>query len=118
MIDSVSNRLSNGGDSSSLWMMGATLNPNSSVAKEMDACLKDEIQTHAAYDPSHRSALHGVPFPGAKRNSNVSEQDVITMAGNISRGKVGHFRATIFYKLGRLFRFKTSGNISSYSKME
>jgi hypothetical protein len=65
-------RLSNGGDSSSLWMMGATLNPSSTVAKEMDACLKDEIQTHSAYDPSHRSALHGVPFPSAKKNSLVS----------------------------------------------
>jgi hypothetical protein len=53
-------------------MMGATLNPNSSVAKEMDACLKDEIQTHSAYDPSVRNTFHGVPFPGAKKNSHVS----------------------------------------------
>jgi hypothetical protein len=52
-------------------MMGATLNPNSSVAKEMDACLKDEIQTHSAYDPTVRNAFHGVPFPGAKKNSHV-----------------------------------------------
>jgi hypothetical protein len=54
-------------------MMGATLNPNSSVAKEMDACLKDEIQTHSAYDPSLRTTYHGVPFPGsvAKKNANV-----------------------------------------------
>jgi hypothetical protein len=54
-------------------MMGATLNPTSSVAKEMDACLKDEIQTHSAYDPSHRSAVHGVPFPGARKNSKNSD---------------------------------------------
>ena len=67
-------RISNGTESSaSIWMMGATLNPNSSVAKEMDACLKDEIQTHSAYDSALRPAHHGVPFPGAaKKNAAVS----------------------------------------------
>lgn len=74
-------RLSNGGDPSSLWMMGATLNPSSTVAKEMDACLKDEIQTHSVYDSSSRSGFHGVPFPGSKKNSRVSG---VTLVPNIT----------------------------------
>jgi hypothetical protein len=50
-----------------LWMMGATLNPSLTVAKEMDA-LKDEKQAHSVYDLYYRSAFHGVPFPSAKKN--------------------------------------------------
>ncbi len=66
----LSNRITNGG-SDTVWMMGATLNPSSSVAKEMDACLKDEIRTHAAYDPVSRNSYHLPPLPRTKKASQV-----------------------------------------------
>jgi hypothetical protein len=75
-------RLSNGSDSSSsLWMMGATLNPTSSVAKEMENCLKEEIQTHSAYDPTLRTSFHGVPFPGAVVKKNKSSSSTSSQMG-------------------------------------
>ena len=48
--------------------MGATLNPNSSMADEMDMVLKNEIQAHSVYDISMQPSYHGVPLPGGKRN--------------------------------------------------
>ena len=52
-----------------LWMlMGATLNPNSSMAEEMDTVLKHEIQAHSVYDSSMQTTYHQVPLPGGKRS--------------------------------------------------
>ena len=52
-----------------LWMMmGATLNPNSSMADEMENVLKHEVQDHSVYDPSMQTVYHQVPLPGGKRN--------------------------------------------------
>ena len=48
--------------------MGATLNPNSSMAEEMDVVLKNEIQAHSVFDISMQPSYHGVPLPGGKRN--------------------------------------------------
>ena len=49
-------------------MMGASLNPQSDMAKEMDSVLKAEVQAHSVFDPALQPAYHGVPLPGSKRN--------------------------------------------------
>ena len=59
-------RLTNG--DGKLWMMGASLNPESAMAKEMDSVLKNEIQAHSVFDPMAQPVYHGVPLPGSKRN--------------------------------------------------
>ena len=59
-------RLTNG--DGKLWMMGASLNPESAMAKEMDSVLKNEIQAHSVFDPLAQPVYHGVPLPGSKRN--------------------------------------------------
>ena len=52
-----------------LWMMmGATLNPNSSMADEMENVLKHEVQDHSIYDTSMQTVYHQVPLPGGKRS--------------------------------------------------
>ena len=52
-----------------LWMMmGATLNPNSSMADEMENVLKHEVQDHSVYDASMQPVHHQVPLPGGKRS--------------------------------------------------
>ena len=48
--------------------MGATLNPNSLMAEEMNMVLKDDIERHSVYDTSMQHTYHGVPLPGGKRN--------------------------------------------------
>ena len=51
-----------------LWMMmGGSLNPNSTMAEEMDNVLKNEIQAHSVYDTSMQTNYHQVPLPGGKR---------------------------------------------------
>ena len=51
-------------------MLGATLNPTSAMAKEMNVALDDEIKTHAAaYDPSKDKHYLGVPLPGGRKVS-------------------------------------------------
>ena len=49
-------------------MMGATLNPNSSMAEEMDIVLKHEVQAHSVYDNSMQATYRQVPLPGGKRS--------------------------------------------------
>ena len=49
-------------------MMGASLNPSSEMAKEMDSVLKSEIRAHSAYDITAQPNYHGVPLPGSKRS--------------------------------------------------
>ena len=52
-----------------LWMMmGATLNPNSSMADEMENVLKHEVRDHSVYDSSMQPNYHQVPLPGGKRS--------------------------------------------------
>ena len=54
-----------------MWMMGASLNPQSDMAKEMDTVLKNEVEAHSAFDPAAQPSYHGVPLPGggqSKRN--------------------------------------------------
>ena len=52
-------------------MMGASLNPNSSMAKEMNSVLKNEIQAHSVFDASAQPSYHGVPLPGSRRGGNT-----------------------------------------------
>ena len=56
----------NGGENSH-WMLGASLNPNSAMAKEMTSALDDEIKSHSAYDPNNAKQYLGVPMPGAAK---------------------------------------------------
>ena len=62
-------RAMNGSADNSHWMLGATLNPSSNMAKEMNLALEDEKRTHAAYDPANDKQYLGVPFIGRRRVS-------------------------------------------------
>ena len=55
------------GDLSNVWMMGASLNPGSAMAKEMSSVLQNEIEAHSAYDAAGNKNLVGVPLPGKRR---------------------------------------------------
>ena len=55
--------------------MGASLNPQSDMAKEMDSVLKAEVQAHSVFDPALQPAYHGVPLPGSKRNRAAVSSD-------------------------------------------
>ncbi len=59
------------GAENAAWMMGASLNPSSEMAKDMNVALEDEIKAHSAYDPNKDKHYLGVPFPGARRVSNL-----------------------------------------------
>ena len=64
------------------WMMGASLNPDSRMHKEMSAALDDEIKTHGDKETGNSSGNNatgsgkpgylGVPFPGRKRGVRAS----------------------------------------------
>eukprot|EP00095_Tigriopus_kingsejongensis_P008497 snap_masked-scaffold18_size714446-processed-gene-6.21 protein:Tk08497 transcript:snap_masked-scaffold18_size714446-processed-gene-6.21-mRNA-1 annotation:"mixed-lineage leukemia" len=56
----------NGTDNPS-WMLGATLNMNSPMSKEMNLALLDEMKTHSVYDGPKDKQYVGVPFLGRKR---------------------------------------------------
>ncbi len=59
------------------WMMGASLNPSSAMAKEMNVALDDEIKAHSsAYDPTKDKHYLGVPFPGGRKVSGLVENAV------------------------------------------
>ena len=55
-------------DNDKLWMMmGATLNPDSVMAEEMNTELKGEVQAHSIYYTSMQPKYHQVPLPRRKR---------------------------------------------------
>ncbi|TRY79337.1 hypothetical protein TCAL_06604 [Tigriopus californicus] len=61
----------NGTDSPS-WMLGATLNMNSPMSKEMNLALLDEMKVHSMYDSSKDKHYVGVPLLGKKASSTTS----------------------------------------------
>ena len=55
-------------------MLGNTLNPNSTMAKEMNYALDNESKAHAAFDIKNQKEYTGVPLPKRKR---VSSQNLL-----------------------------------------
>merc|ERR1719150_2684411 len=69
-------------------MMGGSLNPNSTMAEEMDNVLKNEIQAHSVYDTSMQTNYHQVPLPGGKRaKSSTSSSAATNASSNDGRNK-------------------------------
>ena len=62
-----------------LWMMmGASLNPSSSMSEELDSVLKHELQCHSVYESSMQTTYHQVPLPGGKRShTTVKKQGIM-----------------------------------------
>jgi hypothetical protein len=58
------------------WMMGATINPSSIMAKEMSIALDNETKTHAPFDAKNQKDYVGVPFPRRRRVSQYKQNKI------------------------------------------
>jgi len=62
-------------------MFGATLNPASGMAREMNTVLQNEVAAHSVYSGETSAQLVGVPVPGRRRTHDSGRAAPHTVAG-------------------------------------